>query len=103
MERSSYGARDGEEAAGGQVPSNQDGAETPPSRAGRTADESEPYGKEVDQKLSYTGIATGDELQLEDTPALWRAAGLTEDSVRVLRAKAKGTAYAVTSATDFTP
>jgi hypothetical protein len=28
-------ARDGEETAGGQAPSNQDGAETPPSRAGR--------------------------------------------------------------------
>src|SRR6266851_4770694 len=28
-------ARDGEESAGGQAPSNQDGAETPPARAGR--------------------------------------------------------------------
>jgi hypothetical protein len=52
--------------------------------------ESEKYAKEIDQKLSYKRIASGDELQLEDTPALWRAADLNQDSVQVLRARATG-------------
>ncbi len=56
----------------------------------QATDESDNDGDEIDQKPSCARIATGDELELEDTPALWRAAGLTEDSVRVLRAKVAG-------------
>ena len=56
----------------------------------QTTDTSESGGNEYDRKLSYERVETGDELQIEDLPGLWRAAGLTEDLIRVLQARAEG-------------
>ena len=56
----------------------------------QATDEPESGGNEVDQKLSYEGITTGDELQIEDLPGVWQAAGVTEDLIRVLQARAEG-------------
>jgi hypothetical protein len=56
----------------------------------QTTDTSESDGNEYDRKLSYERVETGDELQIEDLPGLWRAAGVTEDLIRVLLARAEG-------------
>jgi hypothetical protein len=56
----------------------------------QATDESESDGNEYDKKLSHERIETGDELQIEDLPGMWRAAGVTEDLIRVLQARAEG-------------
>ena len=47
-------------------------------------------GNDFDQKLFWKGMESGDELHLEDTSSVCRAAGLTEDLIAVLRAQAEG-------------
>jgi hypothetical protein len=52
--------------------------------------ESENQGREVGPQRSNGPCETGDALQLEVTPDLWRAAGITEEVVAVLEARAAG-------------
>jgi hypothetical protein len=47
-------------------------------------------GSEVYQKRAFVRIETDNELQIENTPGLWKAAGLTKDTIAVLLARAAG-------------